>query len=131
MCDIHTHHCANPACTATRHTLKTHCLSNKRAAKKLHGSPLVCQKHLCLFFPPEKGSPPWTCGKCREREMEVLRRKREGERKEREEEKVEVWREMRAEELRRRFEEGLREADGALEVVKVKRVMDVRAVLNE
>lgn len=63
--------------------------------------------------------------------MEVLRRKREGERKEREEEKVEVWREMRAEELRRRFEEGLREADGALEVVKVKRVMDVRAVLNE
>lgn len=44
---------------------------------------------------------------------------------------LDMWRRERAEELRRAFEESLREADEALEVVKVKRLMDVRAVLNE
>jgi len=118
MCDIYRHHCTNPKCTATNHTLKVHCISNQRKAKKLHESPVICKMELCLFFPPEK-TPHWTCHPCREKKIEASRKKEE------------EWMVRVQEEVKVKFEEGLKDADEALEKVKVRRTMEIRSVLNE
>ncbi|MCJ1247698.1 hypothetical protein MMC30_004913 [Trapelia coarctata] len=120
MCDISRHHCANPKCTATKCTLKVHCISNQRKAKKLHEKPALCKKEFCLFSPPDPKTPPWTCHPCREKKIEAWRKTRE-----------EEWIVEHEKETKVRFEEGLKGADEALEKIKSARVMEIEAILND